>query len=205
MGCVDDRGWAASLAMAFDEKRVREFYAEKRPITSFIANLGGRMDPIDSIPVAGPMVRAAAVARMGKVVGTAAHSGTRCRREHGSLAVATQGTRAKLRRWSVAGYGFADCDRCIDWLCLRHQCGRTGGPQGTIQPAGHRSQESTLKATQEARIALNEGIDALVHAEDVRLDRTLRTDPQNCRKDCARNDLGWKMRTNRSDETCNHR
>lgn len=56
-----------------DAQRAREFFQEKRPITSFFGSLaGGALDPTNYIPVAGPAVRAAAVARAGHVIGTAA-------------------------------------------------------------------------------------------------------------------------------------
>ena len=64
---------ARAQAEIRDRQKAREFFQQKRPITSFFGELtGGLPQPENFIPVFGPAVRAAAVARVGRTAGTAA-------------------------------------------------------------------------------------------------------------------------------------
>lgn len=162
---------AAALASMDDAKKVREFYAQKRPIAAFIGGLAGQaLDPINYVPIAGPAVKAAAVARFGKVGGAAAASALDAAANTAIFGIGTAGERAK----------FGDD---VSWQSTVSQIATAamiGSAFGAISGAvGKRvdarlvseaeTRLSTLKTTQEARIALNEGIDALVRGEDVRL------------------------------------
>lgn len=170
-----DRGMtttrAAALASMDDAKKVREYYAQKRPITAFVGNLAGQaVDPINYIPIAGEAVKAAQIARFGKVAGTAIHSALDAAANTAAFGIATSGERAR--------YGDD-----VSWQATVSQIATAaliGGAFGTIAGAVGRRVDaravraadqrlSTLKTTQEARIALNEGIDALVRGEDVNL------------------------------------
>jgi hypothetical protein len=169
---------AAALATMYDAKRVREFYAQKRPISAFFGNLAGQaVDPINYIPIAGPAVKAAALARFGKVGGVAAASSLDAAANTAVFGIGTAGERAK----------FGDD---VSWETTVSQIATAaliGGAFGTIVGAVGRRRDarlvaeteqslSTLRTTQEARIALNEGIDAIVRGEDVRLSPNA-TDP----------------------------
>lgn len=166
---TEDR--AASLAMAYDAKRVREFYAEKRPITSFVANLAGQAtDPINYIPIAGPAVRAAAVARTGRVAGLAA---TASLDAAANTAIFGLGTASQRRQFGDDVSWQATVSQIATAALIGGAFGTIAGALGSRADATSRmaieERLSTLKTTQEARIALNEGIDALVRAEDVAL------------------------------------
>lgn len=171
-GMTEDR--AAALAEAYDAKRVREHFASKRPITAFIGNLAGQaVDPINYIPFVGPSVKAANVARMGRIAGTAATSALDASLNTAAASALTYGTRK----------GFGDD---ITWQTTVSDIamsaligGAFGGVAGAI---GRRSDAraaeaqraadmrlSTLKNVQDARIALNDAIDGLARGEDVSL------------------------------------
>lgn len=177
-----DRGMtqarAEALAEMFDAKQVRDFYAQKRPFASFLGNLTGQaLDPINYVPVAGPLVKAAAVARFGTIGGAVLHSAldaaantavfgglTADQRAVFGDDVSWQSTISQIATAALIGGAF----------------GAVGGAIGRradalkIKEAENRL--ATLKATQEARIALNEGIDAVVRGEDLRLSPNA-TDP----------------------------
>lgn len=171
-GMTEDR--AAALAEAYDAKRVREHFASKRPITAFIGNLAGQaVDPINYIPFVGPTVKAANVARMGRIAGTAATSALDAAANTAVASGLTYSTRK----------GFGDD---ITWQTTVSDIamsaligGAFGGVAGAI---GRRSDAraaearraadmrlSTLKNVQDARIALNDAIDGLARGEDVSL------------------------------------
>lgn len=171
-GMTEDR--AAALATMYDARKVREFFAEKRPITSFIGGLAGQaVDPINYIPVAGPTVRAAAVAKMGMVKGIAATAALDAAANTAIAGLATRETRR----------GFGDD---VSWQMMVSEIATAaliGSAFGTVggvlaRRAGSRAdamrveaegQVQTLKATQEARIALNEAIGGLANDGEVRL------------------------------------
>lgn len=169
---TEDR--AAALATMYDTKKVREHFAEKRPITSFFGNLAGQaVDPINYIPVAGPGVKAAAVARMGVVKGIAATAALDAAANTAIAGIATRETRR----------GFGDD---VSWQMMVSEIataallgtafGTVGGVlerRAGLKADAMRSQAEvkvqTLKATQEARIALNEAIGGLANDGEVRL------------------------------------
>lgn len=69
-GLTEDR--AAALAVFYDTRKVREYFGQKRPFSTFVGQLAGQaLDPINYIPVFGPAAEAAAVARMGTIGGRA--------------------------------------------------------------------------------------------------------------------------------------
>lgn len=166
---TEDR--AASLAEAFDAKKVREFYAEKRPFTAFLGNLGGQaLDPINYIPVAGPSVKAAAVARLGKVAGA---SVTAALDAAGNTAIAALATSSARKRFGDDVSWQTTVSQIATAALIGSAFGAIGGALDRSPAASTRSaieaRLSTLKATQEARIALNEAIDGVVRGEDLNL------------------------------------
>lgn len=71
---------AVALAQQDDYRKVREFYASKRPITSFFGSLGGQaIDPLNYIPVFGEAVTATNALRPCR--GKGSHEFSRCRGE----------------------------------------------------------------------------------------------------------------------------
>ncbi|MEI9414728.1 hypothetical protein [Mesorhizobium sp. Cs1321R2N1] len=166
---------AAALADSYDAQKVREYFTQKRPITAFIGGLAGQaLDPINYVPVVGESVKAAQIARYGYVGGRLLTSAADAALNTGIASLATSGDRAK----------FGDD---VSWQATISQIATAaliGGAFGTIHgviegrtprsidPALRAETEdrlATLKTTQEARIALNEGIDAIVRGEDVSL------------------------------------
>jgi hypothetical protein len=161
---------AAALAAMDDARKVREFYAQKRPLAAFLGSMAGQaLDPINYIPVAGPVVKGAAVARFGRIGGEALTAGLDAAANTAVFGVGTANVRAQ----------FGDD---VSWQGLISQiatAGLIGSAFGTVAGAIGRRMDArvaeaeqrlaTLQTTQEARIALNEGIDAIVRGEDVNL------------------------------------
>jgi len=171
-GMTEDR--AAALATMYDAKRVREYFAEKRPITAFFGNLAGQAtDPINYIPVAGPSVKAAAVARMGVVKGIAATAALDAAANTAIAGLVTRETRRSYGddvSWQMMVSEIATA------ALLGTAFGTVGGVlqrRAGIRADALRSEAevkvNTLRATQEARIALNEAIGGLANDGEVRL------------------------------------
>ncbi|RWK57082.1 hypothetical protein [Mesorhizobium sp.] len=162
---------AAALADMDDARKVREHYASKRPLAAFIGGMGGQaLDPINYIPVAGPLVKAAAVAKAGKIAGGALHAGLDAAANTAVFGIATAGQRAKFGddvSWQSTVSQIATA------ALIGSAFGAIGGVVGRRVDARVMSEAesrlATLKTTQEARIALNEGIDAIVRGEDIKL------------------------------------
>ena len=158
---TEDR--AAALASWYDAKKVREHFAEKRPITAFIGGLAGQaLDPVNYIPIAGPTVKGASILRVAGASALDAAANT------AAFGLATREQRAR----------FGDDVSFQAMVSEIALSAMIGGAFGTVAGAlGRRADRvavdaakvrlGTLKATQEARIALNEGIGALARGEDV--------------------------------------
>lgn len=166
---TEDR--AAALAAYHDAKKVREYYAQKRPFTSFFGNLAGQaVDPINYIPVAGPVVEAAAVARAGRVLGrTLTGAGDAA----ANTAIAGLATREQRGRYGDDVSWQATVSEIATAALIGSAFGTISGAIGARRDArierGASERLSTLRTTQEARIALNEAIDGVVRGEDVSL------------------------------------
>lgn len=160
---------AQALAEMDDRRKVREFYASKRPITSFFGNLGGQaLDPINYIPVFGEAVAAANVARFGRVAGRALTSSldaaantaiaglaTATIREQFGDDVSWQNTISQIAMAAVIGGAF----------------GAVAGRFGRATPSELRAEAETKLATlqnvQEARVALNDALDGMINDGEV--------------------------------------
>lgn len=170
MGMTEDR--AAALAEAYDAKRVREYFASKRPFTAFVGNIAGQaIDPINYIPIAGPVIKAASVAKFGRIAGgaavgaldaaanTALASGvTYNARQSLGDDITWQSTISDIAMAALIGSAFGTISGAID------------ARRSSRLTAARREAEaklSTLKNTQDARIALNGAIDGLARGEDV--------------------------------------
>lgn len=168
-GMTRDR--AATLAAWDDAKKVRQFYAEKRPITSFFGNLAGQaLDPINYIPVAGPLVKGAAAAKFGRIGGAALAGSLDAATNTAVFGLATAGPRADLGddvSWQAMTTDIAMA------ALIGGAFGAVGGILGRRADArleaATKEQLSTLRNVQEARIALNEAIDGLVTEGEVKL------------------------------------
>ncbi|MBZ9873073.1 hypothetical protein LB542_19690 [Mesorhizobium sp. BR1-1-9] len=168
-GMTADR--AAALAQFDDAKKARDYFTQKRPIAAFIGNLGGQaIDPINYIPILGEGVKAAQIARFGYIGGHLLTSAADAALNTGIASVATSGERAKFGddvSWQ------ATISQMAMAALIGGAFGAIGGALGRHTDARVRSDAesrlSTLQTTQEARIALNEGIDAIVRGEDVNL------------------------------------
>lgn len=170
MGMTADR--AAALAEAYDAKRVREYFASKRPFTAFIGNLAGQaVDPINYIPIAGPAVKAASVAKFGRVAGSAAvgaldaaantalaSGATYNARKSMGDEITWQSTVTDIALGALIGSAFGTISGVVD-------ARRSARIDAARQEAQQRL--ATLKNVQDARIALNGAIDGLARGEDV--------------------------------------
>lgn len=171
-GMTEDR--AAALAEAYDAKRVREYFATKRPITSFIGNLAGQaVDPINYIPIAGPAVKAANVARFGRVAGAAATGALDAAANTALASGATfdvrksmgdditwQSTITDIAMSALIGGAFGS----IGGLIESRRAGKLA-----VAEAAARDRLSTLRNVQDARVALNSAIDGIARGGDVNL------------------------------------
>lgn len=171
-GMTADR--AAALASFDDAKKARDYFAQKRPFAAFIGGLGGQaVDPINYIPVFGEAVQSAQVARFGFVGGRLLVGAADAALNTGIASVATAGERAKFGddvSWQATISQMATAALLGGAFSALHGAfeGRRARIDATAR-ADAESRFSDLKTTQEARIALNEGIDAIVRGEDVNL------------------------------------
>jgi hypothetical protein len=175
-GMTKDR--AAALAMQYDAKKVREYFASKRPYTSFVGGLAGQaVDPLNYVPVAGPLVKGAAVLRLGRI--------------GGEIAAASLDAVSNTALGEIASYNerrsFGDDITWQSTVSELAMAGLIGGAFGALHGADSLYREgrtaatladrqklvteqlSTLENTQNSRIALNEAIDSVVRGEDVNL------------------------------------
>ncbi|RUV65846.1 hypothetical protein EOA64_00440 [Mesorhizobium sp. M1A.F.Ca.IN.022.02.1.1] len=165
---------AAALAQFDDARKARDYFAQKRPFAAFIGGLGGQaIDPINYIPVFGEAVQGAQVARFGYVGGRLLMGAADAAINTGVASVATAGDRAKFGddvSWQATISQMATAALLGGAFGALHGAfeGR-GARLGAMARADAESRLSDLKTTQEARIALNEGIDAIVRGEDVNL------------------------------------
>jgi hypothetical protein len=171
-GMTEDR--AASLASWYDAKQVREHFASKRPISSFIAGMAGQaFDPVNYIPVAGPAVKAAAVARVGRIGGAALAGSIDAAANTAIAGLATASTRSRFGddvSWQAQITDIATA------AFIGGAFGTVGGffegraaDKSALKLAQAESQLATLKTQQHARIALNEAIGAVSRGEDIAL------------------------------------
>lgn len=164
---------AAALAESFDAKRARDYFTQKRPVWAFIGGLGGQaVDPINYIPVFGEGVQAAQIARFGPIGGRLLTSAADAALNTGVASVATAGERARFGddvSWQATLSQMAMAALVGGAFGTLHGIfrARADATSGLIRDTEERL--ATLKTTQEARIALNEGIDAIVRGEDVNL------------------------------------
>jgi hypothetical protein len=172
MGMTEDR--AAALAEAYDAKKVREYFASKRPFTAFVGNLAGQaIDPINYIPIAGYAVKAANVARFGRIGGglvtgaldaaantALASAATFDARKSMGDDITWQSTVTDIAMAGLIGSAFGTVGGVVD-------ARRSVKLDGARKAAEARL--STLKNVQEARVALNGAIDGLARGDDVAL------------------------------------
>ncbi|RVD30529.1 hypothetical protein [Mesorhizobium sp. M4B.F.Ca.ET.017.02.2.1] len=171
-GMTDTR--AAALADAYDAKQVRDYFTAKRPFAAFIGGLAGQaLDPINYVPVFGESVKAAQVARFGYVGGRLLTNAAEAAINTGAASVLTAGERAKFGAdvsWQSTVSQIAMAALIGGAFGAVH--GAFEGRVPRIDPTLRLEAEdrlSTLKNVQESRIALNEGIDAVVRGEDLNL------------------------------------
>jgi hypothetical protein len=94
-GMTEDR--AAALAGMWDQKMIRSHFAEKQPVAAFMGQLFGQaFDPINYIPLAGPAMRAAAIAKAGSIGGRIAIASSEAAIATAAFAVATSGIRDRF-------------------------------------------------------------------------------------------------------------
>jgi hypothetical protein len=162
---------AAALASMDDAKKVREFYAQKRPLAAFLGSMAGQaLDPINYVPVAGPAVKAAAIGRFGRIGGEALTAGLDAAANTAVFGIGTSGMRAQLGddvSWQAIISQIATAGLIVSAFGTIH--GAIGSRVDARLMSEAEQRLSTLRTTQEARIALNEGIDAVVRGEDVNL------------------------------------
>ncbi len=162
---------AAALADWYDARKVREYYASKRPWTSLVGGIAGQaLDPANYIPVAGPLVKAAAVERVGMIAGSAL---TGALDAAGNTALTSIATRETRRSYGDDVSWQATVSQIATAALIGGAFGTIGGAFEKRADAKFRSATeqrlSTLQTTQEARVALNEAIGSVVRGEDIKL------------------------------------
>lgn len=171
-GMTEDR--AGALATFWDIKKVRQHFAEKRPISSFFGQLAGQaLDPINYIPFTGEIAVTAAVARAGSVAGRALVASADAALNTAAFGVITSGIRQKFGddvSWQAIG---------IEIAMSALIGGAFGGGVGVfmrgrdirdrqaLQQA--RLKLDTVRNQQGGLVALNEAIDTLAMDGEVRL------------------------------------
>ncbi|MGV2099058.1 hypothetical protein [Rhizobium sp. 21-4511-3d] len=166
-GMTEDR--AAALAQQDDLRKVREFYAAKRPITAFFGNLGGQaLDPINYIPVAGEAVATANVARFGRIAGRAITGALDAAGNTAGAALLTAPARAELGD-DVSFH--STISQIAMAAVIGGAFGAVAGRFGRDTPAELRvdaeAKLATLQNVQEARVALNDALDGMIHQSEV--------------------------------------
>lgn len=168
-GMTPDR--AAALAEMDDRRKVRDFYGQKRPVTSFIGNLAGSaIDPLNYIPVAGEAVVGANVARFGQVGGRAVSGAIDAAGNAALGALVTAPTRTEL----------GDDTSWQSTVSQIAMAGLIGGAFGALHGKFGRDVSPTLKAdaenrlatlnnVQTSRVALNDAIDGMINNSEVNL------------------------------------
>lgn len=149
-----------------DAQRAREFFQEKRPITSFFGTLaGGALDPTNYIPVAGPAVRAAAIARAGRVLGTAAVMAGEAASTQAALGLVTAPSRQQF------GDDVSWQAQVTDIAMGALTGGLVGGVVGKV--SGHfAAKADSLKNQMKARAVLDDAARGLAEDGEVRLSQT---------------------------------
>jgi hypothetical protein len=171
-GMTEER--AKAISEFYDAKKVREFYASKRPITAFFGNFAGQAtDPINYIPIFGPATKAAAVARAGRIGGAAITSA-------GEAAVSTALTGALTAPIRSQFGDDVSFQAQVTDIALSALIGTAfGSVAGTFDArraarldvalAEAETRLGTLKRTQEARVALNDAVQSFVDTGEVRV------------------------------------
>ena len=157
---------ARAQAEIRDRQKAREFFQQKRPITAFFGELtGGIADPVNFIPVFGPAVRAAAVARIGRTAGTAAVMSGEAAVSQAVFGAATAGARQQFGddvTWQA---------QVTDIAMGALTGGLIGGVVGKV--AGRfEARADTLRNQMKARAALDDAVTGLAEGGEVRLNPT---------------------------------
>lgn len=174
-GMTEDR--AAALALQADTKAVRDFYSEKQPIAAFFGSLAGAaVDPINFIPTVGPLVKAAAVAKFGRVGGAALSASLDAATNVAVVGALTAPVRARFGddvSWQMQvsdiamaaaiGGVFGLGEGVIGKLVSNRAAKRDLAIKAAVD------EMQSLKRVQQARIALNESAIGLALDGDVRL------------------------------------
>ncbi len=156
---------ARAQAEIRDRQKAREFFQQKRPITSFFGELtGGLPDPVNFIPVFGPAVRAAAVARVGRTAGTAAVMSGEAAISQAVFGASTAGARQQFGddvTWQA---------QVTDIAMGALTGGLIGGLVGKV--GGHFARVDTIKNHSKARAALDDAVAELAETGEVKLNPT---------------------------------
>jgi len=175
-GMTADR--AAALASFYDVKKVREYFGQKRPFSTFVGQMGGQaLDPINYVPVFGQAAQSAAVARFGTIAGRALIGASDAAINTAAFGLLTSGLRDE----------FGDD---TSWQAMTSEIaisaligGAFGGVSGVIANAysgarGRRdvraeaavaNQLTDLSAVKEARATLNEAVGQMAQGQDINL------------------------------------
>lgn len=171
-GMTENR--AAALASFFDQKAVRQHFSEKQPIAAFAGQFFGQaFDPINYVPIFGPVAHAAVVARAGSIAGRALLGASEAAINTAAFGTATANIRAK----------FGDD---VSWQAIGLEIGMSaliggvfGGGIGVFaRGADARAKAAEQKArfdldtarnAQESLVTLNEAIDGLATRGEVEL------------------------------------
>lgn len=183
-GMTEDR--AAALATFYDQRKVSEYFAEKRPISAFLGQFVGQaLDPINYVPVFGQAAEAAAVARLGTLGGRMLVSASDAAINTAAFGVMSAGLREEFGddvSWQamvneiamsalvggVFGAGFGAVQLRREMAFTREDSNRAAAYRAS-DLAKIQDQLIDIRTVKEGRGIINEAVGSLATTGDVRL------------------------------------
>lgn len=183
-GMTEDR--AAALATFYDQRKVSEYFAEKRPVSAFLGQfIGQALDPINYVPVFGQAAEAAAVARLGTLGGRMLVSASDAAINTAAFGVMSAGLREEFGddvSWQamvneiamsalvggVFGAGFGAIQLKRELAFTREDSNRAAAYRAS-DLAAIQDQLTDIRTVKEGRGIVNEAAGSLATTGDVRL------------------------------------
>jgi hypothetical protein len=174
-GMTEDR--AAAIAKSIDTRAVRAHFSEKQPIAAFLGGFVGQaLDPVNYVPVFGPLARTAAIARYGSIGGRALLGASEAAINTAAFGMLTADIRESLG--NDASFATIASEIAMSAL-IGGAFGTAGGLFAVRQDARLRIAEAkardamkSVEMQQKAAVAANSAIGSYLETGDVRLDPT---------------------------------
>lgn len=174
-GMTEDR--AAAISKRIDTRNVRAYFSQKQPIAAFLGGFAGQaFDPVNYVPVFGPLARTAAIARFGSIGGRALLSASEAAINTAAFGMLTADVRQSLGN-------DASFATIVSEIAMSALIGGAFGTAGGIISRGRdvklriaeakaRDAIKTVEMQQKAAVAANSAIDSFLNTGDVKLDPT---------------------------------